>query len=111
MKKNQRRLKARLGRFVHRSRDGDFIWDARADSKALYFRRPWARKGDCITVPMADILDLGMHRQLKIGEEKITLGLSHAGIVFRTEKRADRVIPFADLLALLVGQSLIPYES
>ena len=111
MKKNQRRLKARLGRFVHRSGDVDFIWDVKADSKALYFRRPWARADATITVPVNDILDLGMHRQIQVGDENITLGLSHAGLVFRTANRADRVIPFADLLALLVGQSLIPYES
>ncbi len=111
MKKHQRRLKARLGRFVHRSRDGDLIWDVRADSKAIYFRRPWARVGDVITVPISDTLDLGMNRSLRVGDEEITLGLSNSGLVFRTAKRADRVIPFPDLLALITGQTLIPYES
>lgn len=82
------------------------LWNVKADSKCLHFQQLWSRDSK-YDVPLSDVLDFAINRNLKSGDREFRIGLSSSGIYLReTGSMKDIVITFPDILSLIDGQSI-----
>lgn len=106
-----RKLKANLAR-VYPARSGadrTKKYVVRGDSKALHFRKLWAREGDAMSVSYSDILDFAMARHVEWGGQTYIVGLCSDGVWIRQKGTiCDRLVSFKDLQSLVNGQGLLP---
>ncbi len=106
-----RKLKANLAR-VYPSRgaaDRTKKYVVRGDSKALHFRRLWAREDDALSISYSDVLDFALARHVEWGGNEYLVGLCPDGLWIRQQGTiCDRLVSFKDLQSLINGQGLLP---